>query len=61
MKEVLVTIKVIIDQENYEFYKGEKYSDKDILGMVVAGFNSAKVDNDLTYDFEVDDIKEVKE
>ena len=61
MKEVLVTIKVKIDQDVYYDRRDCGYSDKQILNVVTHDFNNAEVDSRFVADFEVEDIKEVKE
>jgi len=61
MKEVLVTIKVTINEPEYELWKRNKYTDIQIQNYIRASINSAKVDLRFISDFEVEDIKEVKE
>jgi hypothetical protein len=64
MKEVLVTIKVKIDQDVY--YDRRDCGDEDfqITNEILQDFNNAKIEAGLVADFEVlsvENIKEVKE
>jgi len=61
MKEVLVTIKVKVDQDVFEDYKDSGYSDQQIIEAMTHDFNKIEVDCRFVADFEVVDIKEVKE
>jgi len=61
MKEVLVTIKVTINESEYNLWKRNGYTDIEIQKYIRAGINSANVDSRFISDYEVEDIKEVKE
>jgi len=61
MKEVLVTIKVTINESEYDLWKRGGYTDMQIQNYIRAGIDSAKIESRFISDFEVEDIKEVKE
>jgi hypothetical protein len=64
MKEVLVTIKVKIDQDVYYDRRDCEDDDFQITNEILQDFNNAKIEAGLVADFEVlsvENIKEVKE
>ena len=61
MKEVLVTIKVTINEPEYTFAREQGYPKERIEQKIRDSVNSAKIESRFISDFEVEDIKEVKE
>jgi hypothetical protein len=61
MKEVLVTIKVKINEPEYTFFREQGMTKERIEQKIRDSVNSAKIESRFISDFEVEDIKEVKE